>query len=60
MDGHVAQMGEERGVYRILVGNLKERDHWGDSDVDGMIIHVLGWMFSKWDVGYGLDWAVSG
>ena len=39
--GHVARMGEERGVYRVLVGNRKERDHWGDLGVDGWII--LGW-----------------
>jgi hypothetical protein len=25
--GHVARMGERREVYRILVGNLRERDH---------------------------------
>jgi len=31
--GHVARMGEERGVYRVL-----ERDHWGDLGVDGWII----------------------
>jgi hypothetical protein len=24
--GHVARMGEGRGVYRVLVGNLRERD----------------------------------
>jgi hypothetical protein len=28
--------------------NLRERDHWGDPDVDGMII--LRWIFRKWDV----------
>ena len=33
-------------------GNLRERDHWGDPDVDGMII--LRWIFRKWG-GYG-DW----
>jgi len=27
--GHVARMGEERGVYRVLVGKLEGRDHWG-------------------------------
>jgi hypothetical protein len=31
-------MGEGRGVYRVLGGNLKERDHWGDPGVDGRII----------------------
>jgi len=26
--GHVPCMGEERGAYRVLVGNRRERDHW--------------------------------
>jgi len=30
-------------------GNLRERDHLGDTDVDGRII--LRWIFRKWDVG---------
>jgi hypothetical protein len=38
-------MGEGRGVYRVLVGNLRERDHWGDPRVDGRII--LRWIFMK-------------
>jgi len=25
--GHVARMGEEKGVYRVLVGNRREGDH---------------------------------
>ena len=25
--GHVARIGEGRGVHRVLVGNLRERDH---------------------------------
>ena len=33
--GHVARMGEERGVYRVLVGKLEGRNHWGDLGVDG-------------------------
>ena len=47
--GHVARMGEERGVYR-------ERDHWGDLGVYGWII--LGWISRRWDVGMwtGLGW----
>ena len=33
--GHVARMGEERGVYRVLVGKPEGRNHWGDLGVDG-------------------------
>jgi hypothetical protein len=45
---HVAQMGERSRVYRVLVGNAKEKDQWGDPGVDGRII--LRWNFGKWDV----------
>jgi hypothetical protein len=38
-------MVEGRGVYRVLVGKLRERDHWGDPGVGGMII--LRWFFKK-------------
>ena len=34
-------------------GNLRERDHLGDTDLDGMII--LRCIFRKCDVG-GMDW----
>ena len=46
--GHVARMGERRGLYRGLVGK-PEREHLGDPGVDGRII--LRWIFRKWDVG---------
>ena len=54
--GHVARMGEERVVYRVLVGKPGERDHWEDIGVDGWII--LGWISRRWDVGMwtGLGW----
>ena len=32
---------------RFEWGNLKERDHWGDPDVDERII--LKWIFGKWE-----------
>jgi len=32
--------------------NLRERVHWGDTDVDGRII--LRWIFGKWEGGG--DW----
>ena len=32
---------------RFWWGNLRERDHWGDQDVDGRII--LRWIFRKWE-----------
>ena len=37
-------------------GNLRERDHWGDTDVDERII--LRWIFRKWEgvVGTGWSW----
>jgi hypothetical protein len=34
-------------------GNLRERDHWGDPNVDGRII--LRWIFRKWE-GVCVDW----
>ena len=37
--------------------NLRERDHWGDPDVDGRII--LRWIFRKWE-GWRLDEVGSG
>ena len=49
-------MGEERGVFRVLVVKLERRNHWGDLGVDGWII--LGWISRRCDVGMwtGFDW----
>jgi hypothetical protein len=48
--------GEERVVYRVLVGNLRESGQWEDTDVDGII---LRWIFRKFE-GWGLDGVGSG
>jgi len=54
--GHVSRVGERRGVYRVLVGNLKERDRLGDPGIDGRII--LRCILRKWDLGVwsGSSW----
>jgi len=54
--GWVVHMGEERGVYRVLVGKPEGRNQWGDLGVDERII--LGWISKRWDVGIwtGLGW----
>jgi hypothetical protein len=48
--------GEERGVYRVLVGKPEGKRPWGDTGLDGRII--LRRIFRKWDVGVwtGLSW----
>jgi hypothetical protein len=48
--GHVARMGEERGVNRVLV-EMSE----GDPDVDGRII--LRWIFRKLEEVVGTGWS---
>jgi hypothetical protein len=57
--GHVARMGEGRGVHRFLVRKPEGKNHWRDpdvDDVDGRII--LRWIFMKWEgvVGNGWSW----
>jgi hypothetical protein len=37
------------------LGNLRERDHWGDPDVDGRII--LRWILRKWKGVVGTAWS---
>jgi hypothetical protein len=58
--GYVAQMGEDRGVYRVLVGKLegkrplvRPRRGWEDN---------IKMIFRKWDVGVwtGLGWLSIG
>jgi len=45
MGGACSAYGCKRGIFRILVGNLRERGHLGDPSVVGMII--LRWIFKK-------------
>jgi len=59
--GHVARMGEGRGVYRVLVGKPEGKRAVGRPGIDWRII--LRWIFRKWNVGvwtsrmwgYGVD-----
>ena len=51
---HVARMGE--GCTGFWWEKLRERDYWGEPDVDGRII--LRWIFRKCEgvVGTGWSW----
>ena len=54
--GHVARMGGDRGVHRVLVGKPERKRPLGDQDVDGRII--LRRIFRKFEgiVGTGWSW----
>jgi hypothetical protein len=54
--GHVARMGEDRGVHRVLVGKPEGKRPLGDQDIDGRII--LRWIFRRLEgvVGTGWSW----
>jgi hypothetical protein len=38
----------------VFIGSLRERDHWGDPDLDGRII--LRGIFKKWEGMVGTGW----
>jgi len=50
--GYVARMGEDRRVYRVLVGRPEGKRPWGDLGVDGSPGGRM-WI-------YGLIWAGAG
>jgi len=54
--GHAACMGGGEAYTGFWWGNLKERDHWGDPGIVGMI--EIRCIFRKWDVGLsnGSSW----
>ena len=53
---HVALWGRGRAYVAFWWGNLREKDHLEDPNLDGRII--LRWIFRKWDVGVwtGSSW----
>ena len=55
---YTVHIRKEEVCRRFWLGNLRERDHWGDKDVDGRII--LRWIFRKWEGVVGLDGGGSG
>ena len=58
MGGACSTYGERRGVYRVMVGKPKGKDHWEEPGADGRIIKR--WVLRNGIWGYGLDRAGSG
>ena len=56
--GYEVYIGNTRDAYRVVGGgDLRERDHLENAEVDGRTI--IKWIFKKWDGGHGLDWCGS-
>jgi len=52
--GLVARIGGGEAFTGFWLGNVRERDHLEDPDVDGRII--LRWILMKWGVGVWTGW----
>jgi hypothetical protein len=52
--GHVAHMGRGDVCTGCWWGSLRDRDNWGDPDLDGRII--LRGIFSNWEGVVGTGW----
>jgi hypothetical protein len=53
--GHVARMGEDTVVHRVLVGRPEGKRSLGDQNVGGRII--LRWIFRKLEGGVWTGWS---
>ena len=53
--GHVARMGEDRGVHRVMVAKPEGKRPWGEQEVDGRII--LRWIFRTLEVVVRTGWS---
>jgi hypothetical protein len=49
-------MSKKRNEYKVLVGNVKERDHLQESGIDGRIILKRISMKQDWRVWAGFIW----
>jgi hypothetical protein len=49
-------MGQERNVYKVLMGNQKERDHLEDQGIDGRMGSELFLGRLAWVVYIGSSW----
>jgi hypothetical protein len=58
--GHVACMGEERKVYKVLVGKPEGKNHLEDQGVGGKM--GSEWILGRlaWRVWIGFDWLRTG
>jgi hypothetical protein len=53
--GHVARKGRIEVCTRCWCRSLRERDHWGDQDIDGR--RILRWIFRKLEGVAGTGWS---